>query len=482
MKHTYRIFILMLTAVAACSCGKWLDVQPKTSVEEKDLFAKEYGFKDALTGFYLKMGTANLYAGELSYHYIEMLAGRYDTAPDINNWTTVYAYDGNYKSTVNMVYSGIYNIIANINNFLHFTDVNRSVITTPHYYETMRGEALALRAFLHFDLLRLYGPVYKTDPDGRAVPYRTSFDNIATPLLSAREIVDLCIGDLKEAEQLLADHDSEIFGFDDSADPFTEMRQMRMNLWAVRALLARVYCYRGDDESKAAALEYAKSVIDCGHFSLAQTVDLPLMPTEHIFALYIDEYYRITDNHYQYVDKSNRMSITYDHGEQWYTDQSDIRRNWFSFDQLSRKAFLTKFNNNTGLNRYQYSGADTQPLIRLSEMYYIAAECEPDPATAAEYLNEVILSRTGRNNATLTAGFDEPDSRTVLGVATGQTVRINELMKEYLKDFYGEGQLFYFYKRHDFRNFPNCRFDGDGMHERYTLPLPDNEYIFGNNN
>ena len=63
----------------------------------------------------------------------------------------------------------------------------------------------------------------------------------------------------------------------------------------------------------------------------------------------------------------------------------------------------------------------------------------------------------------------------------GQTVRTNELMKEYLKEYYGEGQLFFFYKRFGFRVFPNCPVDE--MNEaRYKMPLPDDEYTFGNNN
>ena len=56
---------------------------------------------------------------------------------------------------------------------------------------------------------------------------------------------------------------------------------------------------------------------------------------------------------------------------------------------------------------------NTQPLIRLPEMYYIAAECEPDPATAVSYLDEVIFSRTGRSSSTVTAGFDQTDSRQI---------------------------------------------------------------------
>ena len=89
---------LLVIVLGSSGCSDWLDVQPKTSVPEEDLFADEFGFQDALTGFYLKMGESSLYGRELTYNYMEMLAGRYEYAPDITNWTSIYNYDGTYKS------------------------------------------------------------------------------------------------------------------------------------------------------------------------------------------------------------------------------------------------------------------------------------------------------------------------------------------------------------------------------------------------
>ena len=77
---------LLVIVLGSSGCSDWLDVQPKTSVPEEDLFADEFGFQDALTGFYLKMGESSLYGRELTYNYMEMLAGRYEYAPDITNY------------------------------------------------------------------------------------------------------------------------------------------------------------------------------------------------------------------------------------------------------------------------------------------------------------------------------------------------------------------------------------------------------------
>ena len=116
MKKIFIPLLLLVPAALSTSCGEWLDVQPKTSVEEEDLFSREYGFKDALTGFYIKMGKTGLYGQNLTYYYMDMLGGLYESAPDVYDWSTIYAYDGTYQTTVNSIYSDIYNVIANINN------------------------------------------------------------------------------------------------------------------------------------------------------------------------------------------------------------------------------------------------------------------------------------------------------------------------------------------------------------------------------
>ena len=53
-------------------------------------------------------------------------------------------------------------------------------------------------------------------------------------------------------------------------------------------------------------------------------------------------------------------------------------------------------------------------------------------------------------------------------------------MREYRKEFFSEGQLFYFYKRHNYKTFPYCV--KEDMSASYQWPLPDNEKTFGNNN
>ena len=164
------IYILLTTTMLGLmSCSDWLDVSPKTSIPTDKQFESESGFKDALTGIYLKLGTTTLYAGDLTYAYLDELAGLYSDYPGYNtnavfDQSIVFDYENMFLSKKNGIYSTMYNIIANINNFLEYVDKNKDVLVTERYYETMKGEALGLRAFLHFDLLRMFGPVYKEHP------------------------------------------------------------------------------------------------------------------------------------------------------------------------------------------------------------------------------------------------------------------------------------------------------------------------------
>ena len=67
---------LLVLGFFTAGCQDWLNVQPKTSVQEEDIFSTEYGFKDVLTGFYIDMGSQDLYGKNLTYGFVDFLAKR----------------------------------------------------------------------------------------------------------------------------------------------------------------------------------------------------------------------------------------------------------------------------------------------------------------------------------------------------------------------------------------------------------------------
>ena len=80
-----RYIAILLSALSLGSCAEWLDVLPKTSVQEKEMFNSEYGFKDVLTGFYIYMGDQELYGRSLTYGFLDILARRYDNSVVASN-------------------------------------------------------------------------------------------------------------------------------------------------------------------------------------------------------------------------------------------------------------------------------------------------------------------------------------------------------------------------------------------------------------
>ena len=347
-----KIYILLLgVVIGLTACSDWLDVQPKTSISGDDLFESEAGFKDVLTGFYLKMGQTNLYAENLTYGYLEMVSGNYDFYPNLYSWKDIYDYNKTWLSVKDNIYGSMYNIIGNINNFLKYIDKNSSVIKKGKYYELMKGEDLGLRAFLHFDLLRLFGPVYSENPTGKAIPYRVSFDQKATPVLPAEQVVTYVLKDLHEADSLLEVSDNKSFEipntYDKEYNAFESSRQMRMNVYAVRAMLARVYLYKGDAESKAKALTYAREVVESGYFDLYEDNSNPVLFGEHVFGLNVYELDKLLEEEGKYKTRipEGQLSETYyilrtkeNFDEQFETGSRgtyDIRANTHDFKNVS---------------------------------------------------------------------------------------------------------------------------------------------------
>ena len=201
------IGLFLIGTLTFTSCESWLDVTPKVNVEEEDLFKNEQGFKEALTGIYIKMSETPLYGREMTYGFIDQLAQRYNNSQNASAdyyEETWYTYPSvrtqNYYETF---WKESYNLIANINNLLSNIEKNGQVIYSEGYRDIIEGEALGLRSFLYFDLLRMFGPIYKDNPSSPAIPYRTVFDREQARPVPANQMIDHIIEDLHQAEMLL---------------------------------------------------------------------------------------------------------------------------------------------------------------------------------------------------------------------------------------------------------------------------------------
>lgn len=477
-------YILSTILVALCisSCTDWLDVEPKTNIREGRLFGNEQGFKEALTGAYILSSNPVLYGKELSYGFLDQLAQRYvnpvnvDLQLDVTK-PTFYDFSLSSRTTVrytNSIWSESYNVIANLNNLIENVETNGERITTPGLRDIIHGEALGLRAFLHFDLLRMFGPIYKSNSSDKAIPYRTKFDREIKKLLPASEVVELILADLKKAESLLANDPMDISYDRPSAgltqDPFLYRRSKRMNKFAVKALMARVYLYKGDlNEAKAKATEVINAEDSKGKRIFEFVTDNAkdhLLSKELIFALSMDK-----------TDFPMRARGDFDGSQFSFFNAGDRTRLNEMFDvkvdgvndiRMREAGGFTVTTVTTTTQKYRQDNAyesvnSTIPLIRLSEMYYILSEATADLDESARVLSQV---RKARAIESLRPFKDDAE-------------KLAHLEKEYRKEFYAEGQLWFFLKRH---GYPTFLFSPvkEMTEKHYRFSIPENEITFGN--
>ena len=460
-----RIYLFTLLLVLT-SCNDWLDVQPRSQVEDDELFETESGYKEALAGVYSSMVSTSTYTKELTYGFIGVLGQEWDFYYSAQyDDAAAYNYDAAYPTnSIRSIWANNYTGIANVNNLLAHIDGDEHLFFTDNY-NVIKGEALALRAFLHFDLLRCFGVSFAVNPSQPAIPYSTALSYRVFPQLSVREVAEAVVADLQAAEALLKEADPIITGREitESTDNgYLMNRQLHLNYYAVKALQARTYLWMDDYDRALAA---ANVVIESGQFEWASVANLQAgydrtLASEHLFALNnltmssdIADVFFSDDSQYSFAVTRERLLDYFDNATQDYR---------YTF--LFKSGSATHANNRYLMKYDDPSTADTyyrykMPLIRLGEMYLIKSEVqyrrnEPDAARAT--LNQL---RQARNLPAL----DELPTDYYLA-----------LIHEYRRELLGEGQLFFLYKR--LNRAQVLYSDVDAVAEKvYTFPLPITE-------
>jgi len=464
----YILIIISILGISLGSCQDWLDVQPVSEVSADALFETEEGYKDALNGIYLMMSEDAVYGTNLTAGFVDVMAQNYLIFSEHEYIDLAYHnYETEFvQGRITSIWEKAFNIIANCNNIIeHFENSDENIFSgeTQNY---IYGEVLAIRAFMHFDMLRLFNLPYQSDASFKGIPYVTEFKKDVTEQLSSEETIGLIVNDLELAYQLL-----NVDEIKTEEENVNSHRENRFNAYAVAGLLARVHLYIKDF---ANAEKYAMDVVDSQRFSFVDAAEI--IPSndftfydEHIFSLYTIRLSDLYFNHFDIGDlKEPDQLICSQRMANWY-DGDDIRwKNWFEQKTIVGEEVRV-------INKYKRpadSGDDNMfkdpaiPIIRLPEMYLILAEAQ------AQHDLGMAISTINTLKAARKAALLDGNSN----LAQFQTA----LTSEYEKEFYSEGQLFYYYKRMNFGTITGA--DGTNMpmsDSKYTLPLPANEIQFG---
>ncbi len=507
MKKYIIIFPFLLSCMLLCGCTDWLDYKPSDKQSEEQQFSSKEGFYAAVNGIYTRMSGNSLYGKYLSYDAIDILGQYY--AVEQSDESDYYKYlraltewDYSNESVINVlgsIWNEAYSTIMNINVVLKNIeeDAVGDNILPEQEYKMLKGEMLAARAMLHLDMLRLFGPIMAKNPDGRGIPYNESTEPQILSILPASTVLTgYIIRDLTEAEALLLVSDPVLTDGPRAEYDFVNMdnsmryRQLRLNYYATVLLTARAYLWGGDYSN---ALIEARKLTDDSQvrefFPVVESGKLlgnssdpdRMFSTECLFGYYNKNRGLIYD--YSFGGGNTGKALLMPRtgyvdgilfGGQYWVGDWRFQSQWTAGKTLDGNDSyqMVKFKEITDSGRDEVIGnkdenelLQTQKfygsfssLIKLSEAYYIAAECLGTTGSevynlpaAWGYLNRMFLDRGNYN----------------WGPENAEVYLQDWLTQEYIREFVGEGQKFFYFKRR------NMGFDNDYNGQKEVKVMTD---------
>lgn len=269
MQFRLVIYVLLPLSVLCAACNKQLDaLRPHNVTSEEQQFSTPEGYGSAVTGLYTLLNGANavesssfgygdmlMYLGEAHGNNIRCLEIIPTQYSDAFNYLNSGDKD---RSWTYLFWRGSYHIILHTNKILDHVraDEQRAQVLQA------KAEALFIRAFVYFNLIRCYGkPYYQENGANPGVMLITTAgkDVVANPpRASVKEVYDRIVTDLKTAIPLFNQQKSNSY----------------TGKQAACALLSRVYLYMGgtfqqtDAGFNKAAAAWADTVISSGQYRL----------------------------------------------------------------------------------------------------------------------------------------------------------------------------------------------------------------------
>lgn len=419
MKNLFNKIFIITALFLVYSCGND-DLEPTLAMNK----SSETGIQNAadlksvLNGAYDRMSSSSYYGR----NYIINNASRSDNFWPASTSGRNYAADMDHNPNGFGPWGTIYGVIA-ICNIVIQADASSLEGSQTEISQTV-GEAYALRALAHFDLLRNYGQHFVTGQGGSSslgVPYVKTYRDPAN-LTPARDTVESNVGNI------VSDLQSAISMMNSSA-----VNAEYMNIGAAYAILARAALYYGavDSSYYSAAGSAAKWVLD------NWTAKGPVGPAGYMASWYTDNAINsLFELAASGTDNPGINGIANTYRGPTYGDVRILEGSGADDVNDIYEASDIRFTSSgmIGIAQGQLSLLgkwpsmtfdDNNKVIRIEEMHLIYAEASlraGDSATALTYLNAVPAIRGA-------SGYSE--------------ATVANIMLERRKEFFGEGLRFY---------------------------------------
>lgn len=413
-KYIIALFAVLSLAVS-CNVNEFLTEDPVMS-QSTELTLSDYnGLNKAVAGAYSPIAGSGWY-GAFFVLDAEMRAGNamIPTNTNFQSGRMMTPYYMTYSpDATSGLWGTAYYVISACNNVINAIDSNSeslvsSSVTTADL-NNLKAEALALRAFSHFDLLRLYSHLDGSNGEyGVCVITEPQLPTDMPARASVEETYAQIIKDLTDAESLMSDSYRRSGVADVKAT---------VNKDVIQALLARVYLYHKD---YAKAAEYATKVINCGRYKLWTAAEYPSVWGKEVAGdggeVIFEVYGKQTNSYDAWWEGPSHMTNPLGYADCAATDQltalfeeGDVRgTTGIRGTDDGKVLFCTDKDEASGgqLWTMKYYGkgdgnATSTPdfnnviVLRLSEMYLIRAEASVNGAgsTALADLNTIRANR-----------------------------------------------------------------------------------------
>ncbi|MCA5006743.1 RagB/SusD family nutrient uptake outer membrane protein [Sphingobacterium bovistauri] len=491
-----KIVLLITIAAFFVSCEKFLDVTPKDKAYQKDLLNDISGFQMGLAAVYNSMNTTSLYGRDLKFGFMETLVGTYNAPNSAHSYYRAFRHEYSLiLSPINGIWTSLYGVINQVNIMLQDVDklpnsLNKDLII---------GELYGIRAFCHFELLKLFGPVIKEQGlDVSSIPYRDALIFTSSKFNTAAEVISKLNKDLTAARLAFQEDPIRTSSRVSNGNSLTyekynslvDRRGNRMNYYAVVALQAQVSQWEGNLQKAA---EFAEEVItevssnNVIRFTTVAELSSTYnkrMPNENIFALINQSFRTNALSIFSAIGDTRATSTspllfpnytwlgTNLYNNSAHGSVSDFRYkagNWFQSDPAISvtpfKVVKYHFAESESVSNINSVVLFETKLISLHDIYMIAAEyyASSNPVKAITYLNTVRSARDIITPFTYNTSMDE---------VTIKNFIFDELRKENI----GEGKLFTEYKRL-FRAIDRATAVQPTL-ARFTFPIPINEQTY----
>ncbi|MFW5850628.1 MAG: RagB/SusD family nutrient uptake outer membrane protein [Bacteroidota bacterium] len=413
-------------------CTK-LNTNPYDSTTEKSIFSSVEGMEASILGCYDAMQSFEYYGR--NFFILQEIYSDNAKLSSLNTgqFSDLYSLQvSNGNKTIESIWKTGYSIISHCNSILSSIDSVKNI--TPIQTRKITGEALAIRSLIYFDLIRLFAQTYtfsntaieeNADSEGghTGIPLilnKTNIQDLSAPdTKSVNEIYTQIISDLTRADSLLS---------------HSTFSPHRLNTYSIHALLSQIFLTQ---KKYDIALNYCESVIESQQFSLVDRNSFlnnwnSDNSSEIVFSISMTatDYpgtnslaHILSPEGYGAIVPSEDLTNTY--------SSSDIRLEFF---QKRTETFCNKYNGTNNI-----LGVHNIPIIRISEMYMIQAECYAQKALKTSgftpFAQEALLTIAQRSDSTIFA------------INSTGTDLLEDIYTEYRKEFAFEGRRFFQLKR-----------------------------------